>query len=116
MVYWPCGTATSDRTRHAVTNSPSVGWIREAHALFRRLALIRATGAEFARRLCAMPVETYTGARIRHLKALKERWNADLQPLVRDHPEKACHLLEALDDLQTMIGRLEGLTSDDRCG
>ena len=64
----------------------------------------------------SMPVETYTGSRIRHLKALKQKWTADLESLVRDHPEKACHVLEALDDLQTMIGRLEGLAADERCG
>ena len=60
-----------------------------------------------------MSVETYTIARIRHLRALEAKWTAELDAIVRDQPERACHLLEALDDLRTMISRLERLVVDE---
>ena len=45
--------------------------------------------------------------RIQQLEDLKRRWTADLQPLLSVDPERALHLVEALDDLARLIRRLE---------
>lgn len=52
--------------------------------------------------------------RIGYLKGLHVQWTTELQQLVSVHPERALHLAEALDDLNTLIRTLETETTDRR--
>ena len=55
------------------------------------------------------------GDRIGYLKGLHMEWTTELQHLMSVHPDRALHLAEALDDLQTLIRALEAETQTDRC-
>ena len=61
-----------------------------------------------------MPFPTSAADRIGYLKGLHVQWTTELQQLVSVHPERACHLAEALDDLETLIRTLETETESDR--
>jgi hypothetical protein len=54
---------------------------------------------------------TILTGRIRHLKRLEEKWAAELRQLSPDHADQWLHFAEALDDLRTMIRRLEDTIS-----
>ena len=53
--------------------------------------------------------------RIGYLKGLHVEWATELQHLMSVHPDRALHLAEALDDLQSLIRTLETENQTDRC-
>jgi hypothetical protein len=55
-----------------------------------------------------MHTASFHRERIDRLKSLQAQWTVELAQISGAHPERALHLSEALDDLKTVIGNLEG--------
>jgi hypothetical protein len=74
----------------------------------RRLGPRDATGVGFAR-YGAMPASSFDADRIACLKRLHVQWTTELQHLNGVERERAFHLAEAIQDLNTVISNLEAL-------
>lgn len=61
-----------------------------------------------------MPSMPSTKDRIGYLQGLHVQWTTELQHLMSVHPDRAVHLAEALDDLETLIRSLEDETLTNR--
>ena len=58
------------------------------------------------------PIAAAASRDLHRLEALREKWMRELPDLVATDPERAQHLVQALDDLATLIGRTK---TDGQC-